>query len=255
MNEREAASSASHRRHDRRRPARTDRTTTCARTIRLPWSSSPRTRPRGSPSASPARRSPTRCWCSIRAAATAPRRSPRGRRARRRHRLAGLRPAGGARLRDGHERLGALARRRRARPARRCRPRSSPRSRAAPATATACRAGRSSAAGSCTTAAGAPTARCASAGAPSPASRDDFLHAHMTVDGPRRRSRREPRPPQLSRRPRRAREARPLLERQRPRHAGARAHGEPGEGDRARAVRVRSHVSAEARDSSTVGTD
>ena len=40
-----------------------------------------------------------------------------GRRARRRHRLAGLRPAGGARLLAGDERLGALARRRRAHPA------------------------------------------------------------------------------------------------------------------------------------------
>ena len=52
-------------------------------------------------------------------------------RARRRHRLAGLRPAGGARLFARQERLGALARRRRAHPGRSCRPRSARRSRAA----------------------------------------------------------------------------------------------------------------------------
>jgi glycosyltransferase involved in cell wall biosynthesis len=74
----------------------------------------------------------------------------------------------------------------------------------------------------------------------------DFLHAHMTVAG-KIGELRESLVHQLPRHPRRAREARPVFQRQRARHARAREDREPAEGDRARAVRLRAHVSAEAR--------
>ena len=154
--------------------------------------------------------------------------------ARRRHRLAGLRPAGGARLFARAERLGAVARRRRAHPGRSCKPRSAPRSRRGahdgyriPRWSEFC--------GKVMHHGGWRPDRTLAA---RPA-RQVGIHGRFPAcshDGrrPGRRPRREPDPPQLPRRARRPREARPLLERQRPRHAFARPERGPGEGDRAR---------------------
>ena len=96
--------------------------------------------------------------------------------------MAGLRPAGGARLHAGQsDWVLSLDADERVTPALQAEIRG--RNPAGASTATASRAGRSSAAASCTTGAGGPTARCASAGARQSGFTDDFLHAHMTVDG------------------------------------------------------------------------